>query len=1121
MPKVQPLFDAVPNESGEFALPFWWSGAVLLDEVPRAPHDTEGGHGERRADRGAPADGAAPAQGSSDADDATVAAAASGDFNDAVTHSEDAAVAVLTAAVASAVQRIIPVATGASTVAIAAEKPDAASAAPADGVLAALAAPTDPFFGSQWHLTQPVAGLFDLGGLQNVWDKGFTGLGTRVLVIDDGFDYNHTDIAPNYLDDGDFDFDPTTGVNDDFDAFGDSAGANSNNHGTGVIGIIGAARNGTGAVGVSYDTELLGYRTSPLISNFWLENIRDAITFGSDDAVGGADVINISQGMSNLANTAFGGNLNQTRVAEIRAAIDGASDDGRGGLGTIIVKSAGNSRGSAGAGDVDNYDVNADGWTNFTQQIVVASVDQNGTVSSYSSYGAAILVSAIGGPLAPEVVTTDRVGVSGTNNTDFQFFNGTSAAAPMVAGVVALILDANPALGWRDVQDIIAYSARHVGSPIDGITTDAIEREPWEWNGATNWNGGGLHFSNDYGYGLIDARAAVSLAETWLVGNAAHTSANEVFTEQDGFNGSTVIPDGNALGTNFNINEAETLEVERVNLLLRFSTTAIGDLEVYLTSPDGTTSELVRDTLADFVTDADSSANFAMNYWIFESQEFHGEMSNGVWTVRVVDDNSVDVLTVTDIILRTFGNNVSANDRYVFTNEYSNFDGVAGHATFINDTNGGTDTINAAAVTTNVTVNLTTNTGSIDGVAVTFANLENIITGDGNDNLTGKAGANALRGGRGNDTYNLGSEATGVDSVTDIGGAADVITSTITRSLASFGTIDRLTLLGAGAINGTGNNLVNLITGNTGANVLTAVGAQVDTLVGLAGNDTYVIDSTIDVVQEAGASGVADRVNWTGTAGQTYTLAANVEILNLMGAAATHGTGNAVTNTITGNSALNVLTAAGAGNIDILVGLGGSDTYVIDSSIDTVQEAAGGGVADLVNWTGTAGQLYTLTAEVEALTLMGAAATNGTGNASINILTGNSANNTLRGAANNDLLLGRGGTDSLFGDAGNDTFRFLVIGDSAVGGLRDVIRDLDDAGLGNDVIDLSMMPGVTAFISTAAFTAPGQVRVQQAGVNVLVQINTAGNSVAESEILIANATLGAGVGQVDASDFMV
>ena len=88
----------------------------------------------------------------------------------------------------------------------------------------------------------------------------------------------------------------------------------------------------------------------------------------------------------------------------------------------------------------------------------------------------------------------------------------------MVSGVVALMLDANAGLGWRDVQNILAASARHTGSDSGDLGAEAAhanENGEWFFNDAANWNGGGMHFSNDYGYGLVDAYAAVRMAEVW------------------------------------------------------------------------------------------------------------------------------------------------------------------------------------------------------------------------------------------------------------------------------------------------------------------------------------------------------------------------------------------------------------------------------------------------------------------------------------------------------------------------------------------------------------------------------------------------------------------------------
>jgi Ca2+-binding RTX toxin-like protein len=205
--------------------------------------------------------------------------------------------------------------------------------------------------------------------------------------------------------------------------------------------------------------------------------------------------------------------------------------------------------------------------------------------------------------------------------------------------------------------------------------------------------------------------------------------------------------------------------------------------------------------------------------------------------------------------------------------------------------------------------------------------------------------------------------------------------------------VENLTLTGASAINGTGNVLANVITGNSANNVLDG-GAGADTLVGGAGNDTYIVDNAGDVVTEV-ASGGSDTVQ----AAVTYTLGAEVENLTLTGAGTINGTGNVLANVITGNSANNVLD--GGVGADTLVGGAGSDTYVVDNAGDVVTEVASGG-SDTVQ----AAVTYTLGVEVENLTLTGASAINGTGNALANVITGNSAANTLDGGAGNDSLSG-------------------------------------------------------------------------------------------------------------------
>ena len=128
-----------------------------------------------------------------------------------------------------------------------------------------MSLPSDRLLSDEWHIRTREPGGFDLDVLQ-VWDPvggpAYTGAGTRTVVIDDGFDYRHPDLAPNYDTSLDRDY-----RQDDADPFGNASDA----HGTAVAGIIGAAADGAGTVGLAYETELVGFRTASIIGDPWLE----------------------------------------------------------------------------------------------------------------------------------------------------------------------------------------------------------------------------------------------------------------------------------------------------------------------------------------------------------------------------------------------------------------------------------------------------------------------------------------------------------------------------------------------------------------------------------------------------------------------------------------------------------------------------------------------------------------------------------------------------------------------------------------------------------------------------------------------------------------------------------
>ncbi|MDP1651355.1 MAG: calcium-binding protein [Rhodocyclaceae bacterium] len=302
----------------------------------------------------------------------------------------------------------------------------------------------------------------------------------------------------------------------------------------------------------------------------------------------------------------------------------------------------------------------------------------------------------------------------------------------------------------------------------------------------------------------------------------------------------------------------------------------------------------------------------------------------------------------------------------------------------------------------------------------------------GNDLLNGGTGSDKLYGGTGNDIYVV--DATGDIVTENASEGTDLVQSSITYTLGN--NLENLTLTGTTAINGTGNALDNILIGNSAAN----------TLKGGLGNDTYYVGAG-DTVTESASQGT-DTVN----SEVTFTLGSNVENLTLTGTAAINGTGNTLNNVLIGNGANNTLNG-GTGN-DTMVGGAGNDTYVVNATGDIVTENANEGT-DLVQTSVT----YTLSANVENLTLTGTTAINGIGNTLDNVLTGNSANNTLTGGAGNDTLNGGTGNDTMVGGTGNDTYVVNATGDVVTENASegtDLIQSSITYTLGNNVENLTL-----------------------------------------------------------------
>ena len=580
--------------------------------------------------------------------------------------------------------------------------------------------PTDDLFDEQWHLenTGQSGGISGIDlNVTDVWDD-YTGQGVTVGVWDDGVQYTHPDLDDNY--DTSLHIVVNGVTHDPLPQNVQSA------HGTSVAGVIASENNGQGTVGAAYDAMLVG------IDIFYDPSLDFEASFSELDNF---DVNNHSWGWVNpFADSIYDTNATGgTDWVEFFGGILESVETGRDGLGSINLVANGNARKSGRDGNDSNFN-------NIPETIAVGATSHDGYVSYYSTPGANLLISApSNGADGAGIYTTDRTGSSGYESGAYtSSFGGTSSATPAAAGVVALMLEANDQLGWRDVQDILAYTARHTGSDI-GAGPEADELYTWEFNGASTWNGGGFHFSNDYGFGLIDAGAAVRLAETWTDQKTSSSWQNPIVAS-DTFNIS--VPDNNATGISINFETTANFEIENVGLTLSFTGGYTGDYRVILTSPDGTLSTLSVPF---------NSGNASTDSWFYMSNAFRGETSAGTWTINIADEWAQDTSIATYAELQFFGETADADDLYVYTDEFSDFVGDGNHLPTLEDLNGGTDTLNAAAVTSNTTVKLGA-TATIDGQVISsVTGIENVYSGDGKDKLRGDSESNLLSGGRGND----------------------------------------------------------------------------------------------------------------------------------------------------------------------------------------------------------------------------------------------------------------------------------------------------------------------------------------------------------------------------------
>lgn len=508
---------------------------------------------------------------------------------------------------------------------------------PADSSLQAAARTgPDPLYAQQWHLKN--TGQRSSGGaiatpgedlnVEPVWGScgdGSTcrGEGVTIAVVDRSVEIGHQDLRQNMSTTLSSRVYTQTGA----PASGDPTPtqADPDAHGTAVAGIAAARdNNAVGGRGVASRSSLVGYA---LLQASTSSNEADAMIFQA----AGIGVSNNSWGPPD------GTGLLTDSNSLWRDGVDFGLASGRGGLGTIYVWAVGNGYGSR-TPDLSTYD----GYASYRGVIAVGAVTAQGKHPSYSEPGANVWISAPGGePCGANlaITTTDLSGASGYNtgavagelaNTSYtQCMDGTSAAVPLVSGVAALVLQANPGLGWRDVRGVLAQSARR-NDPSNAS---------WKSNRAGRW------FSDVYGFGVADATAAVALARTWtrLPAQTRFSSLGQTVDQP--------IPDNNSTGVSstFTVTGSGINRIEWVELIFNAESHPYsGDLRIVLTSPGGTEQVLAEQHLC-------SGRCTPFNGWRFGIAHYLDEPADGVWKISVQDMAAVDTGTFQSWQLTLYG----------------------------------------------------------------------------------------------------------------------------------------------------------------------------------------------------------------------------------------------------------------------------------------------------------------------------------------------------------------------------------------------------------------------------------------------------------------------------------
>jgi subtilisin-like proprotein convertase family protein len=518
----------------------------------------------------------------------------------------------------------------------------------------------DPLAAEAWHLKNTGQKTFSTGPgitgqdimLLPAFDLGVTGHGVRIAVSDTGTEVDHPDLNLNQLSQ-----DHRSYLYHSQQDWRNSSPypSDSDPHGTAVTGIIAALRgNGLGSHGVSPEAQFASFR---FIMNYGASVTQSSMLAKTiDQTAGDFDIFNYSYGYTDCQYFQEDPLVND--------AIEVGVTSLRNGKGAIYVQAAGNSFSSTIGECLDNsLTTKYAGNTNVTSdlasphKIIVSSVNAQGVKSSYATPGSGIWVAAPGGEYglsSPAILTTDltscNVGYSfkslaldpfnsgrsleNLNCNYTSLMNGSSSAAPITSGVIALMLEANPDLSWRDVKHILALTS----DPIDYSTSPLIHPNGlivtgYDYDYKWTTNGAGYNYSNWYGFGRINAYEAVRMAQNYDFPLRKYEKTSNPHTKKWYYNSGTLslsIPDGTAIPIEHGIEVLHHFIVEAVQIKVTIDHPAPQDLAIHLVSPAGTESRLLN------INSGIYSTSLGANKLLL-SNSFYGEPSLGTWKIKVHD----------------------------------------------------------------------------------------------------------------------------------------------------------------------------------------------------------------------------------------------------------------------------------------------------------------------------------------------------------------------------------------------------------------------------------------------------------------------------------------------------